>query len=159
MAGRRDGVLPLLLRQRQQTFRRDTLVRHHAEEPARRYAGIVRKHLQTATGREVLPRLPGIDRGNRNAQIRGDLLQWDAFLEPPVAERRRKGSVDVAMEFLLLGHSGSLRGIRGVSNGLMVADETCHSELARNLKFPTRKDARDCRSGVSSDSAPSLRSE
>ncbi len=104
----RAGVLSLLPRQRQQAFRRDTLVRHHAEESARRHAGIVRQHLEMPTGRKAFPALPGIDRGNRNAQVRGNLLQRDVFLEPPVTERGRKAGADVAAETRPLRHHESL---------------------------------------------------
>ena len=71
------GWLSLLLRHRQQAVGRDTLVRHDAEEPARRHAGIVREHLKMATGGKPLPRLPVIDSGHRNAQVHGDFLQGD----------------------------------------------------------------------------------
>jgi hypothetical protein len=57
-----------------------------------------------ATGRKPLPRLPGIDRGNRNAQIHGDLLQGDVAFQSPVAERGRKAGADVAVEVRLWGH-------------------------------------------------------
>ena len=98
----------LLFRQSQQTFRRNTLVRGHAEESARRHSHIVHKYLEMATDRKVLPRLPGIDRGHRNAQVRGDLLEGDVVFQSPVAERGRKAGADVAVELGLWGHGESL---------------------------------------------------
>ena len=96
---KRAGVLWFIFRQRQQTLRRDTLVRHRAEEPAGRHAGIIRKYLNVVACGKPLARLPRIDGGNGKAQIAGDLLQRDAVLPAPVAERGRKAGADVAVKF------------------------------------------------------------
>ena len=88
----------LLLQHRQLTVRRDTLVRHHAEEPARRHAGILREHLEVIARGKALARFPGIDGGNGKAQVFGDLLERDVVFQAPVAERGRKAGADRAME-------------------------------------------------------------
>ena len=103
---------------RQQAISRDALVRHDAEEPARRHAGVVHQHLEVAAGGKPLPQFPGIDRGNREAQIPGNLLQRDVVLEPPVTERGRKAGADVALEVRLLGHGTRLHEVRLSSEGL-----------------------------------------
>ena len=107
----RAGVL-WLSAHRQEAISRDALVRHDAEEFARRHARIVREHFEMATGREPLPRLPGIDRRNRQAQIAGNLLQRDVVLATPVAERRRKARADITLRLRFLGHGESLPEVR-----------------------------------------------
>lgn len=137
LTGRRGGgISPLLLRYRQQTFRRDTLVRHHAEQPARRHARVVRKHLEMATRREALPQLPVTDRDRRNAQIRGDLLQRDVVCQSPVAERGRKTGADVTMELGLLSHSESLPETLSQGMALKKASlDCCRLVLAADSRF------------------------
>ena len=97
---------------RQQALGRDALVRHDAEEPARRHAGVVHQHLEVAAGGKPLPQLPGIHRGNREAQISGNLLQRDVVLEPPVLEGRREAGADVTLAVRLLGHGRRLHEVR-----------------------------------------------
>ena len=65
---------------RHQAISRNTLVRHDAEELARRHACIVGEHLEVVSGGKPLAKLPRIDRGNRKAQVSGNLLQRDALL-------------------------------------------------------------------------------
>ena len=70
------------------------------------------------TGWKALPRLPGIDRGNRNTQIHSDLLQRDVVFQSPVAERGRKAGADVAVELGPLSHGESLPETRVSRKGL-----------------------------------------
>ena len=96
---------------RQQAISRNALVCHHAEEPARRHARIVHEPLKIATGGKPFTQLPGIDRGNREPQILGDLLQRDMPFHSPVAERRRKAGADIAAKIRVFRHSQNLRQV------------------------------------------------
>ena len=100
------------LAHRQKALGGDTLVGHDAEEFAGRHAGVIHQNLEVATGEKPLPQLPGIDRGNREAQIVGNLLQRDVVLHPPVAERGCKAGADVTLAVRLLGHGESLPEVR-----------------------------------------------
>src|ERR1017187_6851487 len=113
-----------------------------------------------ATGRKPLPRLPVVDRGNRNAQIRGNLLQGDVAFQPPVAECGRKAGADVTVELRLLSHGESLPDIRVSGKGLnpasawrvIVVDEMAMlmwPSNARAVLGITRQSADDVRSGTS----------
>jgi hypothetical protein len=84
--------------QRQQAIGRHAFVRHHAEEPARRQAGITRKHLEITGGGKPLAEFPGIDGGNRQTQILRNFLQGNVVLSSPCAERSRKTRAEVAVE-------------------------------------------------------------
>ena len=90
---------------RQQAISGDALVRHDAEEAAGRHACIIGDHLEVATGGKSLAQLPGVNRGNREAQVFGNFLQRDVVLPSPSAERRRKAGADVALEVGLFGHT------------------------------------------------------
>ena len=92
---------------RQQAIRGDALVRHHAEEPARRQAGMFRQHLGSAAGGEPLAQFLGIDRGHRQSQVFGNCLEGNVMLPSPRAERRRKARSDVAVELRLRDHGGT----------------------------------------------------
>ena len=87
-----------LLAHRQQAIGGHALIRHHAKEPARRQAGIIRQHLEVIAGGKPFAELPGIDGGHRQTQILGHFLQRKVVLEPPIAKRRRKARADVAMK-------------------------------------------------------------
>ena len=112
--GGRGGARGLrLTAHRQQTVGRNALVRHDAEQLARRHAHIVHQHLEVATIGKPLAQLPGIDRGNRQAHILGHFLQRNSVLPAPRAERGREAGTDVAMEVRLWGHRRSIYAVRG----------------------------------------------
>ena len=90
-----DGVLGLLPHS-QQALRRHALFRHHAEQPARRQAGIIRQSLEVVAGGKAFAQLPGIDGGHRQAQVLGHLFERNVVLPSPRTERRRKARADVA---------------------------------------------------------------
>ena len=115
MAG---GVL-WLLAHRQQTIRRHAFVRHRAEEPARRQAGIICKHLEVVAGGKPLAEFPGIDGGNRQAQIPGNFLQGNVVLPSPRAERGCEAGPDVTVETRVWIHAGRLCRIRAKGKGLV----------------------------------------
>ena len=100
---------------RQEAFRRDTLVRHDAEEFAGRHTGVVGKHLKVGSGGEPFAQFPEADGIQGEAQVGGDLLKGDPFLPAPVLECNREAGADVALEFGLRGHGGSLGDICAVS--------------------------------------------
>ena len=91
-------VLFLLSRNSQQAVGRHALVGHHAEESARRQAGVVRKHLEVIAGGKPPTELPGVDGGYRQTQIFGDFFQGNVILLSPSTKRRRKTRANVAAE-------------------------------------------------------------
>ena len=102
----------MLFAQRKQAIGGHAFVRHHAEEPARRQAGIIYQHLKIVAGEKPLAEFPGINRGHRQAQILGYFLQGNVVLDPPSAERRRKARADVAVKIRFCGHGLSLSRAR-----------------------------------------------
>ena len=100
------------LAQRQQALRRDALVGHDAEEFAGWLAGVVGEHREVAFGGEALAYLPQADGVDREVQVGSDSLQGDLVLLAPVLECNREAGANVALEFGLLGHGGSLGKVR-----------------------------------------------
>ena len=80
------------------TFRRHALVRHHAEELARRHAGVVDQRLKMFPCRKALAQFPGIYCSDGKTQPIGNFFQRHLVLPPPSAERGRKARADVAVE-------------------------------------------------------------
>lgn len=96
------------------TLRRHAFFRQDAEETAGRNSGVIHQLLEIFTRRESLPQLPGIDRGNRQPKVLGNLLQRDIVLRPPVAKGGREVGADVALYVRLLSHGRSLRVSRAL---------------------------------------------
>jgi len=113
MSGRlSEASLPsAFLGQGQEALGGDALVGRDAEEAAGRNARVFGKHLKVRSGGEAFAQFPQIDGVRREAEVGGNLLEGKVVLLSPGLERQREGGVDVALEFGLFGHGGSLGDI------------------------------------------------
>ena len=79
-------------------------------------------------GGKGLAQLPQADGVDGEPQVGGDLLQGNLVLPAPVLESNREAGADVALEFALAEHGGSLGDIwagskRGAAVGKVISGQ------------------------------------